>query len=626
MENNVFYFKPMADLLAESNLANFIQDCKFKLTAFGADCWDDNQWTTHLGIRRVTARFATNMKPSNAYNYYPLEAPYIYFAKAYIRYTYSLNPITTLHRQFEAIRILEEALLLSKGMADILLLDGLVLEQLDDIFKTRIENLSSRNKAGYQMGLLLDFCRESFITPSLPQWTNPYKKIKDLTISLDENGKEHRSKKLPSDEDMMLIAQIFHDAPTLGLEAEYFSAVMALLMFAPSRCSELFSLSTNCIVWEENRSGELMLGIRWTPAKNGKEGVKWVPTVMQNVVLEAIARLNRIGEPARHVAKLAEINKDDVTILEYVNVFKNWPYVDKANNVKVSEALLLFRKNEFHRSCQVTERSFVMPTVNTINDRFIQKDSRPGTSLWSRYNITKPDGSPIQIHSHSARHWLCTMAERGGMDELTLANWAGRARVADNASYDHRTEEEKANAIAVILVPEKATALDKITRNLPVSYEDIGKDLTGAAIVTELGVCEHDFAMMPCQRNGDCETCKELVCIKGFSSSLELLKTREKQVSELLEKSRNGYQMGIFGADRWVSSQGWRLAHIRTKIRLLEDKNTPDGTPIRIPEEYDPSPVKVALLDKGFNVGIQTPESLETKMTDILGRLSCLRK
>jgi hypothetical protein len=36
--------------------------------------------------------------------------------------------------------------------------------------------------------------------------------------------------------------------------------------------------------------------------------------------------------------------------------------------------------------------------------------------------------------------------------------------------------------------------------------------------------------MSPCQRSGDCETCKELVCIKGFSDSLELLKKREQEV------------------------------------------------------------------------------------------------
>ena len=625
MNDTVFYFKPVAEVISEKNLTNFIQDCKSKLTVFGKSCWDENKWATHLGIRRVIARFSTNMKPSDSYNYSPLEYPFIDFAKAYIRYIYSLNPVTNLQRHFEAIRILEEALLLSKGNADILLLDGFVLECLDDVFKRRIVDSAGRNKAGYQMELLFNFCRDNFITPNLPQWSNPYKKTKDLTIILDETGKEHRSKKLPSDEDMLLIAQLFHDAPSLGIEAEYFSAVMALLMLAPSRCSELFSLSTDCIVWEEDRAGDKKLGIRWVPAKNGKEGIKWVPTVMQDVALEAITRLKKIGEPARHIARNVENNDGEFTATEYVRNFNFWPYVDSAKRTKVSQALLLFRKYEFHKDFKVVSDSFTMPTVNLINDRFIQKGTRSGSSLWSKYNIVRPDRTPIQIPSHNARHWLSTKAERGGMDEQTLANWAGRARIADNTSYDHRTEEEKANSIVSILLPEKYSVLDKIKQNLPISYEDVGKDLIGTAIVTELGVCEHDFSMMPCQLNGDCETCKELVCIKGFSDSLGLLKTREKQVSEQLDKAFQNHSMGIFGADRWVSAHGWRLAHIRTKIRLLEDISIPDGTPVRIPDEYDPSPAKQVLLDKGLNIEIQTPESIEAKMAEMMRMLACLK-
>ena len=50
---------------------------------------------------------------------------------------------------------------------------------------------------------------------------------------------------------------------------------MALLMVAPSRCSELMSLSVNCLEWEEDSLGNKQLGIRWIPAKNGKEGLKW---------------------------------------------------------------------------------------------------------------------------------------------------------------------------------------------------------------------------------------------------------------------------------------------------------------------------------------------------------------
>ena len=55
----------------------------------------------------------------------------------------------------------------------------------------------------------------------------------------------------------------------------------------------------------------------------------------------------------------------------------------------------------------------------------------------------------------------------------------------------------------------------------------------------------------------------------------------------------------------------WRLAHIRTKIRLLEDESLPDGAVIRIPDEYDPSPVKEALRKKGLVTEICSSDELE---------------
>ena len=116
----------------------------------------------------------------------------------------------------------------------------------------------------------LIFCRENGITPNLSLWNNPYKRPRDLTILLDERGKEYRSSKMPTDEEMMLVAKLFHDAPNLDKETEYYTAVMALLMVAPSRCSELMSLSVNCLEWEEDSLGNKQLGIRWIPAKMEK--------------------------------------------------------------------------------------------------------------------------------------------------------------------------------------------------------------------------------------------------------------------------------------------------------------------------------------------------------------------
>jgi hypothetical protein len=672
--DNVIRFKAKAEFTAEQNLNEFVESCRTHLTVFGTDNWHKNKWDTLKGKRKVVVRFSTNLQPSNSYNYEPLSAPFLSFAKAYIKNSYTDKPVSNLQRHMEAIRVLEEALILATGKADILLLDGTVLERLDEVFHNQLSDSTARNKSGYQMEVILGFCRDQFITPSLPEWSNPYEKIKDLTIALDEKGKEYRSEKLPTTEEMMLVADLFSKAPKLGIEAEYFSAIYALLMTAPSRGSEQTVLPVDCLVWEEDRAGDKKLGIRWVPAKKGKAGIKWVPTVMQDIVIEAVKRLKRIGEPARKAARFAEENPEQFMIHNgcitpqgfYVNKplsieqfnaalstnfkkfsesaptpkwlikllndndgeisynalgkheyealkrkYPKWPYVDNDKHVKVSEALLLHRENEFHADFNPRNFSFCVPTVNHINDRFVQKESKGDRTLWVKHGFSLKSGEPIELNTHSARHWLSTMAESGGMDELTLANWAGRAKVGDNQKYDNRTEDQKSEEVAELMIPEDAGVLDKIKNRIPVTFQDIGKDLDGSAIVTELGVCEHDYAMMPCQRNGDCETCKELVCIKGFSDSLALLKQREQEIKSQLDKSMHDHEMGAFGADRWVTNHGWRLSHIRTKIRILEDDNTPEGTAVRIPEEYDPSPIKEMLREKGLDSEIESPEELD---------------
>jgi hypothetical protein len=682
MTGNVIRFQAKAELTSVQNLADFIFNCREHLAAFAPHAWSENKWDTLKGKRKVVARFSTNLAPSNSYDYKPLAAPFVDFAKAYIKDAYTDKPVSNLQRHMEAIRILEEALILATGKADVLLLTGIVLEQLDGVFRQRLSDATARNKAGYQMELILDFCREKMFTPNLPDWSNPYDKVKDLTIAMDDKGAEYRSEKLPTNEEMMLMAELFSKAPSLGVEAEYFSAIYALLMTAPSRGSEQTVLPVDCLVWEEDRAGEQKLGIRWVPAKKGKAGIKWVPTVMQETVVEAVKRLERISAPARTAANFAEeypgkfMNNDAcitpkgfsndealsieqfnaalatkfskfgyappttkwlIKLLEendgeisynvlgeflhnkYTKQFPKWPYIDKDKHVKVSDALLLHRENEFHKDFKPRVFSFCIPTVNHINDRFVEKESKGNRTLWIKHGFTLKDGTVIELSTHKARHWLSTMAESGGMDELTLANWAGRAKVGDNNKYDHRTEDEKSAQVADLMIAENAGILEKIKHRIPITFVEIGKNLAGSAIVTELGICEHDYAMSPCQRSGDCETCKELACVKGFSDSVELLKKREQEVAGQLNKAMQDYEMGTFGADRWVSNHGWRLAHIRAKIRILDDENTPNGAVVRIPDEYDPSPAKEVLRGKGLDVEIQSPDELADNMFALMG-------
>lgn len=688
MSNNVFFFKPKESLTAKENLDTFISECREKLIVFGAkedvneegvSLWVLNDWETTRGDKTVKARFSTNTQPSNAYSFTPLAQPFLEFAKAYIKYIYTDKPVSSLANQLLALRVVEQLLIEVYGEADILKLDGRGLTHIAKVVSSLGVSSAVANKMGYQLEKFLTFCRTKLITPSLPSWSNIYPKMKDVTIDLDEKAKEVQSEKLPSDEEMMVFADLFREAPKLGIEAEYYTSLFAFLMVAPSRASELFELTIDPFVWETDQAGNNVLGVRWYPAKKGDSGIKWVPTCMQEVLIEAHKRLLKISQPARDAAQFAIDYPNEMplpngqrsgellnpstalTFKQFHNImgskheskfpkskwlkgirdknngnvtyqalgayfysvstkrFKKWPKLSvKQANVEVSQSLLLHREHEFHQGVSVTPYSFTLPNVNSINDRIGGRDDV--MTLFEKYGFKLKNGSYPRLKSHQPRHWLNTKAQSGGMDELLLARWSGRAKLADNRSYDHRTEEEKSRELALLMNDDEISLPVKIEANLPVTFREIGKDLDGAAIVTELGVCEHDYAMTPCSRHGDCETCKELVCIKGFSSSLEQLKIREKEVEIQLEKANTDHEKGAFGADRWVSSHAWRLAHIRTKIILLEDDRIPEGTPIRIPEQYDPSPVKEALNDKGYDLGIVDAEA-EALAQDVLNLL-----
>ncbi len=674
MNNNIAHFIPKQTQTAKENLRTFIKLCREKLTVFGAyedvdsesgiSLWDKNDWETIKGDKRVAVRFSKlGEKTGNSYK--TLSSPFLDFAKAYIKHTYTDNPISSLTYYILAFKVLDKVLIDIYGEADILELDGRGLAHISTVVSEKDISPIVANKMGYQLEKILTFCRKNLFTPSLPSWTNIYPKQKDFTIFLNDEFKEVQAQKMPSDEEMYLLADFFHNAPSLGLEAEYYSSIFVFLMVAPSRADELRDLTLNPFVWETNKAGQEKLGIRWYPAKGGKSGVKWVPDCMKDIVLEAHERLKRIGQPARKMAQFAiehpnvlpliiGLRSDEllnpnmpITLKQFLEVmgfnkkgkksfpankwikkiqaenngnitfkalgeylyqrstkqFKKFPKLStKQPKVKVSESLLLHRAYEFHGTASPLRFSFRIPDINELIAK-LSGNTGSTASIFEKYDFKLKDGSFPKLTTHQPRHWLNTKAQSGGMDQLVLARWSGRAKITDNRSYDHRTQEEKSREVALLMNDDDITIPVKIEANLPVTFKDIGKDLDGAAIVTELGICEHDYAMTPCGRNGDCETCKEMVCIKGFSSSLEQLKKREKEVETQWEKATKDHEQGIFGADRWVSSHAWRLAHIKTKITLLEDDRIPDGTPIRTPEKYDPSPVKEALNDKGFDVG-----------------------
>lgn len=592
----IVQFVPRADRDAIANLAEFIRLAREELTVFASGgAWDKDKWQHNETI----VVFATKTAPLDSYSYTPMAEPFMQFAKAYVRYHYSHNPVKSLAMMLQALRCVEAGLLAACGRSDIRLLNAAVLDVCAAKCREFYASEDVHHKTGLQLQSIFAFLREKQIGPSLPVWKSPFKKPVILTEDLGEVGQAHRAAKLPTNDDMLAVADLFALAD--DTESRFYSSIFILLMVAPSRISEVLKLPVDCVQWGNDERGQPQMFMRWRAAKGKGATKKWVVPAMHEVVQEAVRRLVEIGGPAREAARHAFKHADRtpepgaLTSVEEFGGFY-WPYLDEEKTLKAWDALCLHRENEFSRDRAIREDSWRVPDANEVNRRL---GSGSIESLFQRYSLQRADGSPIKLTSHQLRHWLSTMSERAGMDDYTLAQWAGRARIADNRHYDHRTPEERLEAARELLPIRPVPLLERIKHRQPVTYQELGVDRLGTAKATLYGMCVHDYAMAPCQKQRECMTCKEHVCIKGDHVTLERILLLEAQTELLLQQAQKAHEEGDFGADRWVDNHKWKLAHVRAMRMALEHPSVPEGAVLRIPDEHDPSPVRRALIELG---------------------------
>lgn len=610
----IVQFVPRADRDASANLAEFIRLAREDLTAFSSGgAWKSNKWKHS----ETVVVFATRTAPLTAYNYLPLAEPFMQFAKAYVRYNYSHKPVKSLAMVIQGLRCVEAGLLAACGRADIQLLSSAVMDV--SVVKCREFYASDdvHHKTGLQMQAMFNFLREHQLVPSLSAWVSPFKKPVILTENLSEAGTAHRSQKLPTNEAMLAVADVFALAD--DLETRFYSSIFILLMVAPSRVSEVLLLPFDCVQWESDEAGKPQMFLRWRAAKGKGVTKKWVVPAMHEVVQEAVRRLLEIGQPAREASRQAFKPSDPSRELEASSSIEEfgglfWPFLDEKKSLRAWDALCLHRLNEFHPDRVTREGSWRIPDANEVNRRL---GSGTTQSLFDRMGLRNADGSPIVLTSHQLRHWLSTMSERAGMDDYTLAQWAGRARVADNRHYDHRSPGERLEEARKLLPIQPAPLLERFKHRQPVTYQELGVDRLGTAMVTLYGMCVHDYAMAPCQKQRECMTCKEHVCIKGDHVTLERIQLLEAQTAMLLQQAQKAHEDGDFGADRWVDNHKWKLAHVRAMRMALEHPDISEGTVLRIPDGHDPSPVRRALMDLGL-VGLPSIEALQPRTIPVV--------
>jgi len=639
----IFYFKPKRELQAAQNINSFIDKCKNELTVFGSDLnWDHWEWKgvmqfTKLGAARVG-------KKSDS-----LDEGFINFAKAYFRYQQGHRP-TGAKNEKRALKSLESALLQFKGNADI---SGISISVLDEAAKLLRENYARATSyhGGRELERLAKFLTTNkLITSDVSNWKNPITRKKD-EIQTGKEARTRREKKLPSTEALNALAEIFANGPQSNRDI-FSSSTFAMLMCAPSRITEVLELPVDCEIEEKDSKGTVRYGWRFYSGKGYGGDIKWIPTEMVSVAKEAVKRIKSITEEGRDLAKWIENNPDKFyrhkhcpEILDHCTLTeqqiaqalgwkggnwriraklkkkgapaphtlnslwqfimgyqpKNFPWLNKKTRVKYSNALFCMTTKVFGASKVRPFPILWVPTCETFNNDLSPRESLSAShkSIFDRYGYLTTKGDRLKVTSHQARHLLNTIAQRGGLSNLEIAKWSGRADAKQNRVYNHMTEYE---------MVAQAEELDKgLTlfgpvgepgKHPPISIQEFNTLEKGPVHVTEYGICVHDYTLSPCEKFRDCINCSEQVCIKGNDERFKRIKSRLEEVEKQYQKALQAMKSGLAGADRWYEYHKNTLKRLRELIGIFDDPTVENGTLIKLKNDKEFSPLRRAVASR----------------------------
>jgi len=683
--NKIIHFVPKDGATAQSNISNFIAACRPLLASYPkVHSWEMNDWDLDGVVRLVgrgTSRVAAvfnRFKNGPSDGQVPMSMPILEFAKAYFLYRQALRPTNAFHVRLVAVRALEQALLATVGTSQVELSTAAVFQVADNLLRENYGEGASY-RFGRELTILAGFLSEKRLVAVPFQFQSSIARAQDRN-RVGVEADLDRKRKLPSEAALEALPQCFRYA-TDPVDVMV-SSVAAILMAAPDRISEVFKLPVDCEV-EQQMDGKPCYGLRWWPSKGAEPMVKWIPQAMVDIVKEAIARLRRVTQPARDVAIWYELNPTKLFInpeleglreKEYLspnevqallglkqtgmlpilgqsehkvrsyNVGKSqrlcmkyadveqfvlsmlpsgFPYYNEAIDLKYGKALLVFRHNEWN-SGKATSPCMIIPVgTNKINDLLGARANckPPVDSIFSKMGFTEQDGSPIQITTHQFRHWLNTLAHRGGMSQLDIAKWSGRKDIRQNQAYDHMTGGELLEMARTLTQddPRLFGSLAELAAQAPVFRSEFMELQFPTAHVTEIGFCIHDYTMLPCQKHRDCINCTEHICVKGDHQKTERVRLQLELAEEQLRRAEEALADGTYGSERWREHHQASVKRLRELFRVLVDPAIPEGALIRTLNADEFSPIQMAIQDRLGNSHLEVVDELRGLLPALSG-------
>lgn len=308
---------------------------------------------------------------------------------------------------------------------------------------------------------------------------------------------------------------------------------------------------------------------------------------------------------------------------------KDWPKYRYQCGFPVWENLLLIREYEFHADFVTKPFSWRIPDVNEINRQFGEKQYKTRgyyPTIFERLNLKDEYGGRIEIESHDLRRWHATRAMQEGATELQIAWHAGRKDLSQNRAYDLRSPEQIADRLHEIMVVSKNHLISRdqiplhqrIQMNIPVHRSDLIKEEVGHQTVHigAMGGCVKHVTEPDCLKGRQCHGCSKHVIVKGVPGCLDHFIREERRLQiqwDRLQEYRADPYM-----QRTVMHVGTELGFVRGRVRILKDSRVPDGTVIQIPRDFDPSEIRLGLMEQGLQ---QASKPQPNMMTADIARL-----
>lgn len=263
----------------------------------------------------------------------------------------------------------------------------------------------------------------------------------------------------------------------------------------------------------------------------------------------------------------------------------DFPWFDRKKGVRYSNCICSILKHQIHASfvtsAVMLQRVYVSNLWADLGPRTTVKNHR---SVFDRNGYRHPSGEPYKMTTHQPRHLLNTIAQRGGLSNLALAKWSGRAHISSNQVYNHVSDGEVFEKLRMLRTVDDSTESPSLHHIVPSPIENddslIYRD--GAAHITEYGYCVHNFVISPCTKYRDCINCTEQICIKGHQANRDRLLARLGKLERVLSLAAEGERVGEYGADKWVTHHIKTIARIKSLLALMDDQAIEEGALIKL--------------------------------------------